>query len=238
MNVRGTFYFAGVAVFLAGLVVVVLRLFPPGESAVESVAPESTGESVVSQYPSVSRLSSLPDTGTVVQVSGQRAVNSSMEDNPLFSAAFRKTRLAATWRSRGVTDKDIRNAVEQMRLEGFRGAQLSDAALVGPFLPAKNIEPVAGKEVLMAETAAPGEPVSFLLKAVFPDPSYSFERWEISRDGNRIIVQPVGHKAIGPSPAVVVPVELSGALPGLDAGHYTVIFGSMSHSIEKNLTVR
>ena len=238
MNLRSTIYFAGVAVCLTGIVVVMLRLVPRGDSAMESAVPEPVGKSVASQSSLEFLPLSLPGTEVVTNMSAQRSTNSNDRDNPLFSESFQKTRLAKIWRSRGVTDEDVRNAVEMLRENGFSGASLSDTSLVSQFLPARDITPVYGNEILVPAVVPSGEVVSFSMMAEYPDASYMFERWDISQEGSRIEVRPVGNKRLGPVPAVVVPVELSGELPGLDAGHYTVIFGSMSQSIEKNLTVR
>lgn len=138
------------------------------------------------------------------------------------SDSFRQTGIFQRWQQQGVTDEDMTVALRTMKLRGFEGPSLRDPALVGQFLPARNITPVQLQALDMPAMASAGKPVPFKLAAQFPSPAYSFSSWDIVTDHEMIRVRPVGHRQAGPVASVVVPVELEGLLPGLPAGTYTV----------------
>lgn len=152
--------------------------------------------------------------------------------------AFNRTQVHQRWTAQGVTETDIASALETMKKKGFSGAQLRDPNLVGQFLPARNIEPVFVEEITLPVSVSPNQPVSFSVKASFPSPAYTFEKWEIRRDGTRVTVRPVGSRTPDPVAAVVVPVELEGNLPGLDPGDYVVRFEAIGEPVERVLKVQ
>lgn len=151
---------------------------------------------------------------------------------------FKRTSVHERWVGQGVTDDDLASALAWMKDQGFTGAQLRDPALVSQFLPARNTEPVFVEEISLPATAAAGQPVPFTVKANFPSPAYTFEKWEIRPDGARIVVRPVGSKVGTPVAAVIVPVSLEGSIPGLSPGEYVVRFEAIGEPVEKNLTVQ
>ena len=154
------------------------------------------------------------------------------------SADFKRTSVHERWVGQDVTDADIGAALAWMKDQGFTGAQLRDPSLVSQFLPAHNIEPVYVDEISLPATAAAGQPVPFTVKANFPSPAYTFEKWEIRPDGARIVVRPVGSKVGTPVAAVIVPVSLDGSIPGLSPGDYTVRFEAIGEPVERQLTIR
>jgi hypothetical protein len=151
--------------------------------------------------------------------------------------SFAATETARRWKKYGVGDSDIAAALERMRQRGFSGAQLRDAGLVEQFLPARNIEPVFLRSVAMPTNAAAGAPVPFTVRASFPTPAHSFERWDIAVEGTTVTVRPVGSRSADPAAAVVVPVDLTGELPPLSPGQYHVRFAAIGEPIEKTLSI-
>jgi len=184
----------------------------------------------------VSDLSAEIPPEPISAIDGEEQVFAEFEE--LMGTGFGKTAIAREWVGQGVTVDDVHTALDQMRTDGATEGQLKDPGLIGQLLPRRNIEPAYLDDVDMPAEIAAGASVAFVVSANYPDPSYQFTSWEIERKADVIEVRMKGEKRVGNVAAVVVPVELEGALPGLVAGEYKVLFSGLGEPIERSLTVQ
>lgn len=142
------------------------------------------------------------------------------------------------WRAEGVTDEDLLQATKNMQEQGFPPNHWDDVALIFQFLPRHNIEPLRSGELSLPATASSGFPVAFKASGMVPDSSFTFEAWDIKREGDVITIRLIGSKSGKPAPMFEVPLTAEGVLPPLDPGIYTVQLSRGSTNAVKTLTVQ
>ncbi len=142
------------------------------------------------------------------------------------------------WRAEGVTDEDLLEATKNMKEQGFPPHHWDDVALILQFLPRHHIEPLLTGEISLPDTANSGSPVAFQVSGTVPDSSFSFDSWDIDREGDVVTIRLIGSKSGKPAPLVEVPLTAEGYLPPLDPGIYTVQLSRGSTNAVKTLTIR
>lgn len=142
------------------------------------------------------------------------------------------------WRAEGVTDEDLLEATKNMKEQGFPLHHWDDVALILQFLPRHHIEPLLTGEISLPDTANSGSPVAFQVSGTVPGSSFSFDSWDIDREGDVVTIRLIGSKSGKPAPLVEVPLTAEGYLPPLDPGIYTVQLSRGSTNAVKTLTIR
>lgn len=136
-----------------------------------------------------------------------------------------------------MTPEKIAQAIDRMRTHGHSGQSLMDPNLIAQFLPREHIAPAYVTGIDLPASIAVGQPAGFTVRANFPDPSYSFDSWEIAQSNSMVVVRMVGGRTGEAVGAVVVPVELTGELPGLSPGDYVIRFQALGNPVDRTLHV-
>lgn len=133
--------------------------------------------------------------------------------------------VAERWqREEGITREDIEMAQHRLRKGGFPENMVNDPSMVRQFLPRRNINAVNVNGLTIAAKARAGEPIPFTLDGAYPDPSFEFTRFVITRENNLIRIRPIGNSSGDAVPGLEVPVTLQGEIDPLPPGTYHIEF--------------
>lgn len=130
----------------------------------------------------------------------------------------------------GVTAEDIEIAQARLRADGFPEHLVRDPGYVQQRLPMRDIQPVTIDQLEIPGRVPSGQPIRFVARGRFPDSSFSFTRFVITREGDRIQIDPRGEKSGDVAPQIEVATVLEGVIEPLEAGVYLVSF-SGNHTV-------
>lgn len=191
---------------------------------------EAAGASVVS--PETSKQSAQP-------VDTRSDPGAAQESGSGGSGVGRASEIPLSLFGDGVTRADVQRAQQEMKARGFPASHIEDPALVRQFVGHRNVETMIFSSVELPDTASANEAVPFIASGTMPDPSFTFESWDVRVKDRDIVVRPLGSRSGQPVAAVVVPVQFAGEIPGLSPGEYNVHFvGLGSKSFDTKLTIR
>jgi len=133
--------------------------------------------------------------------------------------------VAKNWmRNEGYSKEDIATAQNRLRKGGFPDHMVNDPNLVRQFLPHRNVNSVLVKGLNIAGKVRAGEPIPFTLDGAYPDASFEFSRFVITRENNVISIRPIGNSSGEPVPGLEIPVSLKGEIEPLPPGVYHIDF--------------
>jgi len=148
----------------------------------------------------------------------------SINNFPGFTSLL-KSPVAINWmRNEGYTLMDIEAAQNRLRKGGFPDHMVNDPNLVRQFLPRRNVNSVDVKGLTITGKARSGEPIPFTLDGAFPDASFEFSRFVITRELNSILIRPIGNSSGESVPGPEIPVTLKGEIDALPPGIYHIEF--------------
>jgi len=133
--------------------------------------------------------------------------------------------VAKNWmRNEGYSREDIAMAQNRLRKGGFPEHMVNDPNLVRQFLPHRNVNSVHVKGLNIAGKVRSGQPIPFTLDGAYPDASFEFSRFVITRENNVISIRPIGNSSGEPVPGLEIPVTLKGEIEPLEPGIYLIEF--------------
>lgn len=137
----------------------------------------------------------------------------------------------------GVTREDFERARQRMLAAGFSEAHTLDLNQLLAVLPRRNVRAVMIDDIELPARGLAGQEVTFTVRGTFPDASYAFDRWDITRTGDQVDVVPIGRTSGEQVPALIVPIEKEGRLPGMEAGRYAVHFKGLGAEASRTLII-
>ena len=107
--------------------------------------------------------------------------------------------------------------------------------------PADSItyEAVYVDSLIVADTVSAGIPVVVRIKGGLPDPSWTFDHFDIRTDYSTVYVQPIGKKnpSTGPVPQVIIPYDEAFKFTFFRTGQRTIMAIGRVNTLIKRITI-